>query len=262
MGALITLFAALASGASSSPALAPSDQAAIMKVLCEGDLKKDAHGWICRGPGEADDGVPWEERWESAYQGRFVARPDEWIVSTRGSCTGPYCPASAYVVRKVGGTWRRTHEIELDQPLPEDCLRFGGMPDGLDRLACVGSGGLHQGFLSLRLAVMSFAGGEQTAAALMQKDLGGECFLVPPAKEMKDDDLTLQRAGGEPRTAFTVRLEVRRAPCDTARDEGNGPIVVKASHVLRFVRRGNDVVPDDASARIIAAEDWAPMERP
>jgi hypothetical protein len=55
-----------------------------------------------------------------------------------------------------------------------------------------------------------------------------------------------------------LRLQVRRAPCDPGQAEYHGPLVAKPEHVLRFVRSGNEVVPDPASKAIIAAEGWAP----
>jgi hypothetical protein len=261
MLALSALLLALVGLASPPPTLSPSDQAAIMKVVCDGELLKDAAGWLCRLEATDESGQPLEERWVSARQGRFVAHPDEWLVSLSSTCIYRYCPAEAHVVRKVKGTWRRTHEIDIDAPLGEDCVQFGGMEDGLERLACLDATGPNQGFMSERLTVLSLAGGKEKSKPLMQKDQGGECFLSPPLDEHQDDILTIQRGDvADPQVAFTMRLQVRRAACDPKSADYHGPLVVKSEHVLAFFRSGNDVVPDAASARIINAEGWSPAQ--
>ena len=253
---------ALTAGASASraPALSPTEQAAIMRVLCDGELEKDAQGWICRDPGTDDFGQPWEQRWLSAWRGRFVVRPDEWLVSLERPCMGSFCPREAYILRKVRGTWRRTHELQVDKGIDDDCLPLGGMADGFDRLVCLDTAGPHQGFMFERLSVRSFAGGEEKTQPLMQKSQGGECFLSDPGlPEHHDDVLTLSReAAPDRQAAFTAHLQVRRGPCDPARRDKDVPVVVKSQHVLRFIRRGNDVVPDAATAAIIQAEGWSP----
>lgn len=244
-----------------APALTPSDQAAIMKALCTDELKKDEKGWVCVEPPVEEGGDPVERRWLTARRGRFVVHPDEWLVSIDLGCGRMGCEGDTHVFRKLRGRWRRTHTFELFPALGDNCTPFGGMPDGLERLVCLDFSGPHQGFMSQRVAVLSFAGGEPKVDALTQKDRGGECFLERPGPEHKGDVLTVER--GKPTdtdVAFTVRLEMRRAPCvgPDSNDDGHGPMTVKGTHVLRFIRRGNDVVPDSASGEIIAAEDWAP----
>jgi hypothetical protein len=261
MVALSAFRVALALAAPAEPgALSPADQKAVLEVLCEdGDVEKGRDGWFCRLETTDDFGERFELHWISAWRGRFAAHPDEWVVSLRGTCPYRYCPGEVDVVRRVKGAWRRTHQIDVEAPLPRDCARFGGMPDGFDRLACIQGTGPHMGFLFHRLETVALVGGDITARTLMEKEQGGECFLDPPGGEYEEDLLTLDRTGGaNADEAFAVRLEVRRAPCTPDGPEDHGPLVAKAERRLRFVRSGNEVVPDAASKAIIAAEGWAP----
>lgn len=255
----LILLVALRAAAVAPPALGPSDAGAIMKVLCEDKLKKDEKGWVCVSPPTEEGGPPVERRWLMARSGRFVAHPDEWLVGLDLGCDRG-CEGETHVLRKVGGAWRRTHAIELYVPLGANCVPFGGMPDGLDRLVCQGASGPHQGFMFERVIAISFAGGEATEHRLLEKSQGGECFLDPPGAAHHEDAVTIQRERPtDPAVAFTVGLEVRRAPCvGPTNDDWHGPIVTKGRHVLRFRRKGNDVVPDAASAKILEAEGWAP----
>lgn len=226
-----------------------------MRLLCDAELTKDGRGWVCTDPDTEDFGGPWELRWRSAWRGRFVAHSDEWIVSLFRACQGRYCPGQTHVVRKVRGKWVAAHELEIDAGIGDDCLVLRG--SRLDRLVCLDAVGPHQGFMSERLAVHSFAGGEVATQALMEKEQGGECFLQPPQAEYHEDELTLLPAG-DSGAALTARLRVRRAPCDPKTDDGHGPPTVKAEHVLRFVARGGEVIPDEASAALIRRHGWEP----
>lgn len=257
MDILSAVVVALVTASGSAATLSPSDQGAIMKAVCKGKLEKDAAGWVCRDAAADASAQGWEQRWVSARRGRFVAQPDEWLVSLSRTCVERVCPAEVHVVRRIKGSWRSTHEIGTAALLSEDCVQFGGLPDGLDRLACLDATGPNQGFMSQRLAVLSFAGGTLKNEPLMQKDQNGECYLSPPLKEYQDDVLTIQ-PGNDAQTAFSARLQVRRAPCDPASAESHGPVAAKAEHTLRFVRSGEAVVPDPASAAVIEAEGWTP----
>src|SRR5688572_11082308 len=249
-----------AAGTRAMPSLPPTDQAAIMKVLCDDELEKDAQGWVCRHPGTDDSDEPWEERWAGAHRGRFVARPGEWLVSLRRTCIGGFCPPHAHILRKVSGRWRVTHELQVDKGIDEQCLQLGGMADGFDRLVCLDWTGPNQGFMFGRLSLRSFEGGTETTTPLMTKEQGGECFLArPDLPEQQDDRLTLERATRSyPGTAFTAILQIRRGPCDPNARDKDVVVTEKATHVLRFLRRGNTVAPDAATAAILKAEDWSP----
>lgn len=257
------LLALAVGAAASAPSLSPADQAAIMKVLCGGQMEKDAQGWICRDPGTDDFGQPWEQRWAGARRGRFAAREDEWLVSLRRACVGGFCPAEAYILRKVGGRWRQTHELQVDRGIDDECLQLGGMSDGFDRLACLDWSGPNQGFMFGRLSLRSFAGGTETTTPLMTKSQGGECFLADPhLPERHEDALTLQSpTAADPQAAFTAILQIRRGPCDPKEREKDVVMTDGARHVLRFLRRGNAVVPDAATAAILDAEGWTPDPR-
>lgn len=236
-----------------APTLPPADEAAIMEVLCDADLTRDKQGWVCTDPNIDDFGIPFQQRMRSAWRGRFVDHPGEWIVTLTRPCMGPYCPSESHVLRKVGRNWRVTHALELDRDIGDPCLVLAGTGGARDRLVCLAAVGPHQGFMSEYLNVLSFAGGEATTQTLMAKEQGGECFLDPPLPEHQEDELTLLSADG---AGFTARLRVRRAPCDAKTDDRHGPVITKGEHILRFVRRHSAIAPDAATAEIIRRHDW------
>jgi hypothetical protein len=256
--ALVVL--ALAPGtAAAPPSLSATDEAAIMRLLCEGTLARDARGWVCTDTETTDGAEPGQQRWHSAWRGRFVEHPGEWIVTLSRTCDFRYCPFDSHVVRKVGGRWRRERPLRLEEDIEyeigigDDCVLLAGTKGGLDRLACLDASGPHQGFVFERLRVLSFADGEVAEQLLMARGQGGECFLDPPGKEVRADDVALLADDGR---ALTVRLRVRAGPCDRSQPDGNGPIALRAEHVLRFVRDGAALKPDAATAEILQRYDW------
>ena len=63
------------------------------------------------------------------------------------------------------------------------------------------------------------------------------------------------RVGDDGKT-LTVRLKIRAAPCDKAHPDGHGAIADRAEHLLRFVREGEQLVPDAATKALIERYGW------
>ena len=247
----LTLTASLAVGP--TPSLSEKDEAAIMRLLCEHELTRDGRGWVCTDP-ETIDGVgSFQQRWQSAWPGRFIEQPGEWVVTLYRTCDFAYCPFDSYVVRKTAGKWRTVRELDSETAIGNECVRIGGAAGALDRLACLSASGPNQGFMFERLVLLSFAGGKVTEQVLMARGQGGEGYLQPPEKEVRGDEIAII---GDDGTALTVRLKVRAAPCDPAQPEGNGPFATRGEHVLRFRHDGAALGPDAATAEIIRRYDW------
>ena len=238
--------------AAAAPSLSPADEAAILRLLCSGRVSRDARGSVCTEPAQ-ESGEPIERRWRSAWSGRFVELPDEWVITLYRTCEYAYCPFDSAVVGKAGGKWRVVRELDFEEGIGNDCLRIAGSGGALDRLACLEASGPNQGFMFERLVVFSFAGGEVSDTTLMARGQGGECFLQPPEKEVRADEVEL--LGDDGRT-LSVRLRVRSGPCDAKQPDGNGPIAMRGDHVLRFVHDGATLKPDAATADLIAKNDW------
>jgi hypothetical protein len=236
-----------------TPALSAVDEAAIMQLLCDGELSRDARGWVCRDEETIDGNGPWEQRWHSAWPGRFIQHANEWLVTRFRTCDFRYCPFDSHVVRKVRAKWQVVKELEMDDGPGPACVRLAGGGTALDRLACLDASGPNQGFLFERLRVLSFAGGEVSEQLLLAHAQGGECFLDPPEKEMRADEVEIIGDDGK---TLTVSLKIQAAPCDAATPEGHGAIVARGAHVLRFVREGERLVPDAATKELIERHAW------
>ena len=231
--------------------LSPADRNALLTAACSwaDDARAEAAKQRCAPPSDLV--------WSTARSGRFVAGDGEWLVSLAGPCIGG-CPGVTYVARKTGGRWT---QLASDERLVTGaCVTVRGLTDGWDRVACLGSAGPHQGFMAEWLDLRSYAKDAQERQLLF-KEHGGECFLAePPAKaEYDGDELSSLRPGEEGSdTALTVRLTVRRAGCDRTVDDPGARATVRGEHVLRFVRRGTDVVQDEATAALVTRHGWVP----
>ena len=235
------------------PALSAADEAAIMRLLCEGQLSKDARGWVCRDEETVDGNGPWEQRWHSAWPGRFIAHANEWVVTRYRTCDFRYCPFDSHVVRKVGAKWQVVKELEMEDGPGPSCVRLAGAGAALDRLACLDASGPNQGFMFERLRVLSFAGGEVAEQRLLAHGQGGECYLDLPEEEMRADEVEILGDDGK---TLTMRLKIRAAPCDKAHPDGHGAIAERGEHLLRFVRDGENLVPDEATKALIERYGW------
>ena len=187
--------------------------------------------------------APSDLEWSSARPGRFVQGDGEWLVSLAGPCIRG-CPGVTFIARKTGGRWTTLGGDE--QLVTESCVTVRGLADGLDRVACAGAAGPHQGSMAVFVDVRRYAK-DASDDQLLYKEHGGECFFAePPAKAEFDgdelSDLSPGDAGSD--TALTVRLTVRRAECDRTVEDPEARATVRGEHVLRFVKRGNAVVPD------------------
>ncbi len=201
--------------------------------------------------------APSELEWSSARRGRFVERDGEWLVSHAAPCIGG-CSGLTFVARRAAGTWTKLYQEE--GLVSHQCVSVRGLADGFERVACVGSAGPHMGGMAEWLAVDGYAD-EGSRVQVLYKDQGAEClFVEPPAKaEYDGDDLSdLQAGAAGSDAAFTIRLTVRRAECDQTVEDPERLAIVRAEHVLRFVRRGNAVVPDDATRALADRYGWAP----
>ena len=90
---LVTLSAAfLMTAAAAPPArLSAADRLAILRLVCEGNLVREARGWVCKDPHPADNLMASrtaELRWGTAFPGRFVAGDGEWLVGSTASAWG------------------------------------------------------------------------------------------------------------------------------------------------------------------------------
>ena len=260
-------------GVASPPELSADERLRILKQLCQarhqadyGDdpdseaawaVTKDGHGWLCENSQPPDESpFSSELRWSSARRGRFVAADGEWLVSLQSGCLHG-CRGTTYALKRVGGGWQVLHEDEI---LVTDECRVVRAPDGFDRVACLVGGGPFQGFMTEALLVSSFVAGQSRFQRLLYKEHGGECYLAqrPTPPEHNLDTLSMATAPASPSgVALQVRLRVRRLGCEVETDEPDSLAQVKAEHALRFVWRGDELVPDPASADLIRRYDWA-----
>jgi hypothetical protein len=187
----------------------------------------------------------------------------EWLVSLAGPCIGG-CPGVTFVARQQGGRWVQVAADPggpIDERLVTDaCVTVRGLADGWDRIACRVSAGPHQGFMTELLELRAYAK-DVPERQLLFKEHGGECTLGDPAARVEYDGdvlsgLSAGEAGSD--TALTVTLTVRRARCAPGVEDPEAQATVRATHVLRFVRRGNDVVLDAATAAIVTRHGWLP----
>jgi hypothetical protein len=278
--AAILAHAGVAAPAPSAPPAATSpleisadEQLRILKQLCQarhqedyGDdpdsegawaVTKDERGWLCEN-NQPPDESPFssELRWSSARRGRFVAADGEWLVSLQSGCLHG-CRGMTYILKRASQGWQVLHEEET---LVKEACAVLRAPDGFDRVACLVGGGPLQGLVTEALLVSSFVAGRSRFQRLLDKEHGSECYLArrPPPAEHDLDTLSMLTA---PRSAagaaLTVRLQVRRLGCEVETDDPDSLAQVKAEHVLRFVWRGDELVPDAASADLIRRYDWA-----
>src|SRR5688500_7864590 len=124
-----------------SPSLSAADESAIMRLLCAGDLSRDNRGWVCRDEEIADGSGPSEQRWHSAWPGRFIQHANEWVVTRYRTCDFAYCPYDSHIVRKAGTKWQVVKELEIHDGPGPTCLRLAGGGTALDRLACLDGSG-------------------------------------------------------------------------------------------------------------------------
>jgi hypothetical protein len=94
---------------------------------------------------------------------------------------------------------------------------------------------------------------------LLMRDVGGECWLpegVEKAEYVGDSLGALAGGTGASETALTVPLTVRRADCDPADEYPEKTAVTQGTFILRFVKRGSEVVPDDATKSLLKRYGW------
>lgn len=249
--AILVASAVHAADAPPPTALSPADRDALLTAACswsEG-TRAELSKQRCAAPSDLV--------WSSARTGRFVEGPGEWLVSLGGPCIGG-CPGVTFVARKAAGRWTK---LAADENLVTDgCVTVHGLADGWDRVACLGAAGPNQGFMAEWLELRTYAD-DLPARQLLYKEHGGECFLAePPAKAEYDgddlSDLSAGAAGSD--VALTIRLTVRRAACDRTVEDPEKRATVRGEHVLRFVKRGNDVVLDGPTAALVTKQGWLP----
>jgi hypothetical protein len=233
-----------------TPPLSPTE-AALLKVACAwaDGSRADVAKRKC--------GAPSELEWSSARRGRFVERDGEWLVSLAAPCIGG-CTGVTIVARKQAGQW--TKLLLEDGLVTGSCLTIHGFADGWDRIACQEAAGPHFGAMAEWVDLRGYAN-EGSSAQILYKDHGGECFLAePPAKAEYDgddlSDLTAGEAGSD--VAFTIRLAVLRAECDQTVEDPQDLETVGGEYVLRFVKRGNAVVPDEPTRGLLDRYGWTP----
>ena len=249
--ALVVAVAPALLSAADPPQLSRADEAALLTAACSwaDDSKADVAKRRCAAPSDLE--------WSSARPGRFVQGDGEWLVSLAGPCIRG-CPGVTFIARRTGGRWTTVGGDE--QLVTESCVTVRGFADGLDRVACAGAAGPHQGSMAVFVDVRRYAE-DASDDRLLYKEHGGECFFAePPATAEFDDDelsaLSPGDAGSD--TALTVRLTVRRAECDRSVENPEARATVRGEHVLRFVKRGNEVVPDAATAALVEQYGWRP----
>lgn len=236
-----------------APALSPSDQTALFTAAC---------GWLETGGvdvAERTCAAPSSNRWTAVRPGRFAEGDGEWLVSLEEPCLG-HCRGTTFAARRTTDGWRSVGRE--DDVVSDECLTLRG-PDGWDRVACLETEGPKQGFLAHSLRVLSLRPGVPSRT-LLEKDHGGECWLAePPEKAEFDDDGLSDLAPGEPGsdTVLTLRLAVVRGECDREVEDPQETATVRGTHTLRFVRSGDDVVPDAPSAVLIDELGWKPERR-
>jgi len=234
------------------PAPLSPTEASLLKVACSwaDGSRADVAKRKC--------GAPSELEWSSARRGRFVERDGEWLVSLASPCIGG-CSGLTFVARRTAGRWTKLYQ---DEGLVTDGCVTVRLADGRDRVACMGSAGPHMGFMTEWLELSGFYEGAPQRRLLM-RDLGGECWLPERAEKAEYvgdslDDLSGGEAASE--TAVTVRLTVSRADCDPAVEDPGKTAVTKGTFTLRFVKRGNDVAPDAATAALMERYGWVPEQ--
>jgi hypothetical protein len=251
------LAAAGGGAAAQGPAeLSAAAKADIMKAVCTGTLEKDAKGPVCRDAEEFSDERLTELRWLSAHHGRFVAGPDEWLVSLQGQCVKG-CAGATFVVQHSGPGWKKLAETE--GRIGDNCAVVSGLADGFDRIACADRASETGGGSLYWLDVRSLIAGKVSDERLMESAQGTECQDPDRAKdaELKGDRLEdVKETAAASDAAFTLVLHVRRRPCREAGTAGDDAAISKSRHLLTFVRRGSAVVPDDTSASIIHKFGW------
>jgi hypothetical protein len=260
---LLTLSAAfLMTAAAAPPArLSAADRLAILRLVCEGNLVRDAKDWVCKDPDPADNLMAMrttELRWGTAFSGRFVAGDAEWLVGLHGLCMQG-CVGEAHVVKKTAGRW--TVLVRQDDYVHDGCALVRAMSEGFDGMVCPILAGPHQGFMFQALQAYSYVRGKTRTQRLVESEQGGECYagLEPPATRSRQDELSKPVAGSpESDVAFTVALERRTQACE---EESAEPEKVEGRFTLRFLKRGGDVVSDEETARTLREQGWSPEGR-
>lgn len=239
---------------SGQPQLSPFDRDALLTAACSwaDDARAETAKQRCAPPSDLV--------WSSARPGRFVAGDGEWLVSLAGPCIGG-CPGVTFVARKQSGRWVRVFDEPDERLVTDECVTVRGLADGWDRVACLVGAGPNQGFMTDLLELRAWAKGV-SERQLLFKEHGGECTLGDPSKRVEYDGDELSRLAPGPAdtdTALTVQLSVTRARCAASLDDDPGKrATVRSTHTLRFVRRGNDVVQDPATAALVAKHGWRP----
>jgi hypothetical protein len=229
------------------PPLSPTE-ASLLKLACSwaDGSRADVAKQKC--------GAPSELEWACARRGRFVERDGEWLVSLASPCIGG-CSGVTFVARRTAGRWTRLYQ---DGGLvTDDCVTVR-LADGRDRVACTGATGPHQGFMTEWLELSAFYEGAPRRY-LLTRDMGGECWLPENGEkaEYVGDSLGALAGGtAASETALTVPLTVRRAGCDRAVEYPQKTAVTQGTFTLRFVKRGNDVVPDEATKTLLKRYGW------
>jgi hypothetical protein len=231
----------------------------IMRFLCPWELHRGWEGWICQDPDADPTPSPIPNlsvlHWVTAKTGKFVSQEGELLVSLGSPCVQG-CWGKIYVIKKQGKTWEKLGEGE--GYVDDRCVVIQGMADGLSRLACLVGGGPNQGFMSESLVILSFVHGKLSTTRLLGAEQGGECMLSAIPKEDFRGDALENLSSGDPRSelALTLRLKVYRAEC-----KGTEPRKVakmKGSYLLKFLRRGNEIVSDPETASMIKKYEWVP----
>jgi hypothetical protein len=227
--------------------LSPTE-ASLLKIACAwtDGSRADVAKQKCAAPSELE--------WSSARRGRFVEREGEWLVSLASPCMGG-CSGVTFVARRTGGRWTKLYQ---DAGLVTDGCVTVRLADGRDRVACTSSAGPHQGFMTEWLELSGFYE-DAPQRYLLMRDMGGECWLpegAEPAEYVGDSLDALAGGGPASDTALTVRLTVRRAVCDPAVEFPEKTAETQGTFTLRFVKRGNDVVPDTETAALVSRYGW------
>lgn len=226
-------------------------EASLLRIACSwaDGSRADVAKRKCAAPSELE--------WSSARRGRFVERDGEWLVSLASPCIRG-CSGVTFVARRAAGTWTKLYQEE--GLVSGDCVSVRGLADGFERVACVASAGPHMGGMAEWLVVDGYAD-EGSSVQVLYKDQGAEClFAEPPAKAEYDGDDLSDLTAGEAASdvAFTIRLTVRRAECDQTVEDPESLATVRGEHVLRFLKRGSAVVPDEPTAALIDRYGWTP----
>ncbi|MET0554480.1 MAG: hypothetical protein ABW221_15655 [Vicinamibacteria bacterium] len=243
-------------GADLAP-LSPADRNALLTAACSwaDGARAEVARQRCAPPSDLV--------WSTARPGRFVKGDGEWLVSLAGPCIGG-CPGVTFVARRQGDGWVQV-AADPDGPIDErlvtdDCVTVRGLADGWDRVACRVAAGPHQGFMTELVELRTYAKGVPERQLLF-KEHGGECTLGDPSARVEYDGDVLSRLSAGPpgsNVALTVQLTVKRARCTPGAEDPEKQATVRSTHVLRFVKRGNDVVQDEATAALVARHGWLP----